>query len=234
MNQDTNTPLLKLDAVSKRYGTADSPACVRVLDELDLRVETGDSLAIVGPSGCGKSTLLNIIGGLDRPSSGSVRLDGQVLDALPDADLAALRNRAIGFIFQQHHLLPQCTVLENVLIPTLAERRSRDDRQSDTDRAHALLEQVGLADRRHHRPGQLSGGESQRVAVARALIHQPRLLLADEPTGSLDPATAGELVNLLADLHADRGVTLIVVTHSRELAARMGTVYSLAKGRIAT
>ncbi len=232
MRMGTNTPLLELDAVSKRYGPADSPTCVSVLDGLDLRVDAGESMAMVGPSGCGKSTLLNIIGGLDRPTSGSVRLDGRVLDTLPEEERAGLRNRTIGFVFQQHHLLPQCTVLENVLIPTLAERRSREDRRADADRAHALLEQVGLADRQRHRPGQLSGGESQRVALARALIRQPRLLLADEPTGSLDPATAGELVNLLTDLHTDQGVTLIVVTHSRELATRMGTVYTLVKGRL--
>ena len=227
-------PLLELDAVSKHYGAADSPTCVRVLDGLNLRVEAGASLAIVGPSGCGKSTLLNIVGGLDRPTTGAIRLDGRDLGALLDAELAAIRNRTIGFVFQQHHLLPQCSVLENVLIPTLATRRSRPDRQADADRARDLLERVGLADRQHHRPGQLSGGESQRVALVRALINQPRLLLADEPTGSLDQTTAGDLANLLADLHADQGITLIVVTHSRELAARMGTLYTLDKGRLST
>lgn len=234
MSTDAREPLLRLDAVCKHYGDAGSPSCVRVLDGLDLNVEAGTSMAIVGPSGCGKSTLLHIAGGLDRPTSGSVRWDGRALDTLPDAERAAFRNRFIGFVFQRHHLLPQCTVLENVLIPTLAERRSREDRLADAARARVLLEQVGLAGRLQHRPGQLSGGESQRVALARALVRHPRLLLADEPTGSLDPATAGELVNLLAGLHADQGVTLIVVTHSRELAARMGTVHTLYGGRLAT
>ena len=227
-------PLLELDAVCKRYGAAEHPACVRVLDNLVLRVEAGASVAIAGPSGCGKSTLLNIIGGLDRPTSGAVRLDGQELGMLADDKLAGLRNRSMGFVFQQHHLLPQCTVLENVLVPTLAMRRSRAERQADADRARTLLERVGLVDRCQHRPGQLSGGESQRTALVRALINQPRLLLADEPTGSLDPATAGDLEDLLTSLHADQGVTLIVVTHSRELAARMDTVYTLEQGQLRT
>ncbi len=225
-------PLLELDAVCKHYGEVGHPACVHVLDHLVLRVEAGASVAIAGPSGGGKSTLLNIIGGLDRPTSGTVRLDGQDLGSLPDDRLAGLRQRAIGFVFQQHHLLPQCTVLENVLVPTLAVRRSRKERQADTARALGLLERVGLADRRNHRPGQLSGGESQRTALVRALINQPRLLLADEPTGSLDPASASDLEDLLTRLHADQGVTLMVVTHSRELAARMNTVYTLEQGKL--
>ncbi len=223
---------LELDAVCKQYGETGSPAAIRVLDGVSLRVETGASLAVVGPSGCGKSTLLNIMGGLDRPTTGSVRLDGRDLAALPEEALAHLRNREIGFVFQQHHLLPPCTVLENVLIPTLAGRRTRAGRREDTDRAESLLERVGLADRRHHRPGRLSGGEAQRAAVVRALINRPRLLLADEPTGSLDQAAARSLGDLLAELHADDGVTLIVVTHSRELADRMESVLELANGRL--
>ena len=225
-------PLLELDSICKTYGEPGTPSALSVLDGVTLRVEAGSSLAVVGPSGCGKSTLLNIIGGLDRPTTGSVKLDGQDAGTLSDDKLAHLRNRKIGFIFQQHHLLAPCTVLENVLIPTLAERRNRAERQRDTDRAEALLARVGLADRRHHRPGQLSGGEAQRAAVVRALINQPKLLLADEPTGSLDASTANALGDLLTELHAADRVTLIVVTHSRELAERMGTVYQLINGRL--
>ncbi len=222
--------LLELDAVCKQYGETGVPTAIRVLDGISLRVGAGASLAVVGPSGCGKSTLLNIMGGLDRPTAGSVKLDGQELGALPDEALARLRNRSVGFVFQQHHLLPPCTVLENVLIPTLAARRTRAERQADIERAEGLLERVGLADRRHHRPGCLSGGEAQRAAVVRALINRPRLLLADEPTGSLDQAAARSLGDLLVELHTAGGVTLIVVTHSRELAERMGTVHDLANG----
>lgn len=224
--------LLELDAVRKQYGESGTPTAVRVLDGISLRVAAGASLAVVGPSGCGKSTLLNIMGGLDRPTAGSVTFGGRELAALPDEALARVRNREIGFVFQQHHLLAPCTVLENVLIPTLAERHTRAERQADRDRAEGLLERMGLADRRHYRPGRLSGGEAQRAAVVRALINRPRLLLADEPTGSLDQVTAGSLGELLSQLHTDDGVTLIVVTHSRELAERMGTVYELANGRL--
>ncbi len=225
-------PHLELNSICKVYGDPGTPSALQVLDGISLRVEAGDSLAVVGPSGCGKSTLLNIIGGLDRPTAGSTLLDGQDLATLSDDLLAQIRNRKIGFVFQQHHLLPSCTVLENVLIPTLAERRCRAERREDSDRAEALLERVGLADRRHHRPSQLSGGEAQRAAVVRALINQPRLLLADEPTGSLDAATASALGNLLAEMHTHQSVTLIVVTHSRELADRMSQVYELVNGRL--
>lgn len=224
--------LLELDSVGKEYGEPGTPSALRVLDGVSLRVEAGTSLAVVGPSGCGKSTLLNIMGGLDRPTAGSIKLDEENLATLSDDTLARLRNRKIGFIFQQHHLLPPCTVLENVLIPTLAEQRNPEERQADLERAEGLLERVGLADRRHYRPGRLSGGEAQRAAVVRALINQPRLLLADEPTGSLDAATASSLVDLLTDLHGNDKLTLIVVTHSRELANRMDTVYQLLNGRL--
>ena len=226
--------LLELDSVCKEYGEPGTPSALRVLDGVSLRVEAGTSLAVVGPSGCGKSTLLNIMGGLDRPTAGSIKLDEQDLATLSDDRLAHLRNRKIGFIFQQHHLLPPCTVLENVLIPTLAEQRTPAKRQTDVERAEALLERVGLADRRHYRPGQLSGGEAQRAAVVRALINQPRLLLADEPTGSLDAATAGSLADLLTELHGNDKLTLIVVTHSRDLANRMDTVYELINGRLSS
>jgi lipoprotein-releasing system ATP-binding protein len=226
------TPVLELTAICKVYGAPDSPAALRVLDGISLRVEAGESLAVVGPSGCGKSTLLNIIGGLDRPTSGTVMLDGRDLGLLSEDALAGLRNGLIGFVFQQHHLLPQCTVLENVLLPTLATRRSRAQRQADAGRAEALLERVGLADRRNHRPGLLSGGESQRAAVVRALINRPRLLLADEPTGSLDHASARALGDLLVELNRAEGIALVVVTHSPELAGRMGAGYALADGRL--
>ncbi len=162
---------------------------VDVLKGITLTIEPGRSVVIVGPSGCGKSTLLNIIGGLDHPTGGRVLLEGQDLAVLGDEELARIRNRQIGFVFQLHHLLPQCTVLENVLIPTLATRDKSSPR-SLRERAETLLRRVGLADRMSYRPGELSGGQRQRVAVARALINQPKLLLADEPTGSLDESTS--------------------------------------------
>jgi ABC-type lipoprotein export system ATPase subunit/glycosyltransferase involved in cell wall biosynthesis len=211
--------ILEIRGLGKHYDTPAGP--LAVLANVDLSLKAGESLAILGPSGSGKSTLLNIIGGLDRPTAGSVLLDGQDIWALGEADLAALRNRRIGFVFQLHHLLPQCTVLENVLLPTLAIPSSVADAAENRDRAEALLKAVGLADRMTHRPGQLSGGERQRVAVARALINRPALLLADEPTGSLDHASAEALGELLAQLNAREGVTLIAVTHSADLAARM-------------
>ena len=182
-------------------------------------------------SGSGKSTLLNIIGTLDRPSSGEVLLDGQDLRRLNDVELASVRNRQIGFVFQAHHLLPQCNVLENVLLPTLATRDPAV-RSGASERAKRLLERVGLDGRIAHRPGQLSGGERQRVAVVRALINQPKLLLADEPTGALDRASAGNLSDLLVALNREEGVTLIVVTHALDLAKRMGRVLELRDGRL--
>jgi ABC-type lipoprotein export system ATPase subunit len=225
-------PLLQLDGVHKHYGKMGAHTEVKVLSGLSLQVEPGASVAVIGPSGCGKSTLLNIIGGLDRPNAGTIHFDGQDVASLSDTDLAKLRNRAMGFVFQQHHLLPQCTVWENVLVPTLAQKRSHAERTEDAARARNLLAKVGLADRLDHRPSQLSGGESQRTALVRALIHSPRLLLADEPTGSLDPDTAGELEALLTELQSDQGVAMIVVTHSHELANRMDTVYTLKKGQL--
>ncbi len=257
--------MLRLSGVSKRYA-APGGGALAVLDNITLELAAGESLAIVGPSGSGKSTLLQIIGTLDRPTSGRVELDGQDLGQLDELQLAAVRNRQIGFVFQSHFLLPQCTVWENVLVPTLAahspspsdgERagvrgRADDDssatsvspvRSSEetgthgrdaraTTRAERLLKRVSLADRLHHFPGQLSGGERQRVAVVRALINQPQLLLADEPTGALDHASATNLGQLLVELNREEGVTLIVVTHSRELAQRMGRVLELKDGKL--
>ena len=224
--------ILELESVTKRYGESRDETVVDVLRGVSLSLDSGDSVAIVGPSGCGKSTLLNIIGGLDRQSSGSVRLDGRELSSLDDNELAAVRNRDIGFVFQLHHLLPQCTVMENVLIPTLPAR----DRQSAyvVDRARQLLNRVGLGARVDHRPAQLSGGEMQRAAVVRALINGPRLLLADEPTGSLDGETADELGQLLRDLNNEQDLTLVVVTHSTTLAERMSRRLVLQNGVLIT
>ena len=189
------------------------------------------SVAIIGPSGSGKSTLLNIIGTLDHPTAGRVWLAGQDLSLLDDAQLGTLRNRQIGFIFQAHHLLPQCTVLENVLVPTLADPGSRVG-EGALERAENLLKRVGLGQRLHHRPGQLSGGECQRVAVVRALINQPKLLLADEPTGALDRASAQALGQLLVELNREENVTLMVVTHAIEFARQMRRVLELRDGQL--
>lgn len=223
-------PLLALSGVSKRY-TSPEGESLAILDRLDLEVRRGDALAIVGPSGSGKSTLLNIIGTLDQPTAGHVRLDGRDLTHLDPRALAEVRNRQIGFVFQAHHLLPQCTVLENVLIPTLATD-NEVLRDGAPDRARRLLDRVGLGARSRHRPGQLSGGERQRVAVVRALINEPPLLLADEPTGALDRASAERLGQLLLELNRETGVTLIAVTHSIELARRMQRVLELSAGKL--
>ncbi len=221
--------MVELVEVTKTYGEPGDAGAVSVLKGITLKIEPGRSIVVVGPSGCGKSTLLNIIGGLDHLTSGRVFLDGQDLAELDDEALARIRNRQIGFVFQLHHLLPQCTVLENVLVPTLAERA--DSSQKETlERAERLLDRVGLKDRLSHRPGELSGGQRQRVAVARALINEPKLLLADEPTGSLDESTSQSIADLLAGLNRDEGVTLVVVTHSRALAARIGDVMELSGG----
>jgi lipoprotein-releasing system ATP-binding protein len=231
--------MLKLESVTKRYDRLDRSGSLTVLENISLEVGGGESLAIVGPSGSGKSTLLQIIGTLDHPTSGTVRLNGQDLGTLDDAQLAAVRNRHIGFIFQAHFLLPQCTVLENVLVPTLAAA-ARDkntlgkpsDKESAENRAKRLLKRVGLEARMRHRPGELSGGERQRAAVVRALINRPTLLLADEPTGSLDHASAQSLGELLVELNREESVTLIVVTHAAELAQRMGRVLELNDARL--
>src|SRR5436189_4202165 len=222
-------PLLKLIDVCKRYESPTGTEAVPVLRDVTLEIQRGESVAIVGPSGSGKSTLLNIMGTLDRPSSGQVLLDGKELSLLDDIQLAAVRNREIGFIFQSHHLLPQCTVLENVLVPTRANKDAslRDGAVESTKR---LLEKVGLGARLTHRPAQLSGGERQRVAVVRALINKPKLLLADEPTGALDHASAQNLGRLLVELNQEEAVTLITVTHSRELAATMQRSMELRDG----
>jgi len=223
--------MIELVEVTKDYGEAGTATRLSVLKGINLKIDAGRSLVIVGPSGCGKSTLLNIIGGLDHPTSGQVRFDGRDLATVDDRELAEIRNRDIGFVFQLHHLLPQCTVLENVLIPTLAGRADLAGKAARV-RAEALVERVGLKDHTAHRPGELSGGQRQRVAVARALINGPKLLLADEPTGSLDEATSDGIAELLIQLNRDDGVTLVVVTHSSKLASSLGDVVELHSGRL--
>lgn len=227
-------PLLSLTKVTKQYESPDTAEPIRVIDGVSLEVGTAESVAITGPSGSGKSTLLQILGTLDRPTSGEVNLAGKDLNRLADDELALVRNRQIGFVFQFHYLLPQCTVLENVLVPTLASKRPEAQPGSEdaTNRARRLLERVGLTGRLGHRPGQLSGGERQRVAVVRALINRPQLLLADEPTGSLDHASAQQLARLLTELNREESVALIVVTHALELAQRMARVFELKDGRL--
>jgi len=225
MNDQT---ILELDGVWKTYPQARDTAA-EVLRDISLRVPAGQAMAIVGPSGSGKSTLLNLIGALDRPTSGTVRLDGRDLTTLSPTELAEIRRSRIGFVFQQHHLLPQCTVLENVLLPALASGPVGSEL---SDRAVELLGRVALADRADDRPPLLSGGERQRVALARALINTPSLLLADEPTGSLDRQTSESLIELLAELNRGEGTTLIVVTHSPDLAGRMDRVMELRDGTL--
>ena len=225
----SNVPLLKLANVTQRFDSG--AGTVDVLKGVSLEVAAGESLAIIGPSGSGKSTLLNSIGTLDHATGGEVTLDGQNLAGLDDVQLAAVRNRKIGFVFQAHYLLPQCTVMENVLVPTLADG-DESRRAAARGRASRLLKRVGLEARITHLPGQLSGGERQRVAVVRALINQPRLLLADEPTGALDRASADQLAQLLLELNREEGVTLIVVTHAMDLARKLGRVLELRDGRL--
>lgn len=228
-------PLLELKDVTKRYAAADGVNALPVLNGVSLTVAAGETLAIVGPSGSGKSTLLQIIGTLDRATSGEVLLEGKNLAALDDTQLAEVRNRQIGFVFQSHFLLPQCTVIENVLVPTLAAGKSEirnPKSEIPSARAERLLKRVGLGERLHHRPGQLSGGERQRAAVVRALINRPQLLLADEPTGALDQTSATALGQLLVELNREEGVTLIVVTHAMELAKRMGKILRLEAGTL--
>jgi lipoprotein-releasing system ATP-binding protein len=205
---------LSVEHVDKEFPTRSGT--LAVLRDVNLSVANGESLAIMGPSGSGKSTLLHIVGTLDAPTRGRVTLDGTDPFTLPERRLAVFRNRHIGFVFQDHHLLPQCTVLENVLIPTLVAGEGTATGNSED--ARRLLERVGLSDRLDHRPAELSGGERQRAAIARALIRRPRLLLADEPTGNLDRKTAHAVGELLVELHQQEGTILIVVTHSPQLA----------------
>jgi lipoprotein-releasing system ATP-binding protein len=223
---DPRSSTLVVDDLRKSFRLG--PDTVEVLRGVSFRMQAGESLAVLGPSGCGKSTLLHLIGALDTPSSGRVELDGASPHDLPEPQLAAWRNRAVGFVFQDHHLLPQYDVLENVLLPALA---GGGDGQGASRRALELLDRVGLSHRLQHRPAELSGGERQRAAVARALLNAPRLLLCDEPTGSLDGASADAVARLLLDLHAQEQTMLIVVTHSLDLAARLPRRVRLAEGK---
>jgi lipoprotein-releasing system ATP-binding protein len=213
--------MLEVRDVAKEYPTPRGP--LTVLSGVSLTLQRGDAAAIMGPSGAGKSTLLYILGGLEHPTAGTVSLDGRNPFQLTEKELAAFRNQAIGFIFQDHCLLPQCSVLENVLIPTLVA----NDHADYAARARELLQQVGLSDRLDHRPAELSGGEKQRVALVRALIRKPILLLCDEPTGNLDEASADVVASLLLKLHQQQQTILIVVTHSAELATRFPVRYEL-------
>jgi lipoprotein-releasing system ATP-binding protein len=219
---------LVVDNVAKEYPTRAEP--LRVLDGVRCELSAGENLGILGPSGCGKSTLLHIIGTLDAPTSGRVTLGGQDPFLLDEPRLAAFRNHQIGFIFQDHHLLPQCSALENVLVPTLADGKPP---RAAVDRAQMLIQRVGLTDRRDHLPAELSGGERQRVAIARALVNGPTLLLADEPTGNLDRSTAASVAGLLLELQAQEKTRLIVVTHSMELARLLGRCMELNDGKLA-
>jgi lipoprotein-releasing system ATP-binding protein len=219
--------MLAVTNVGKEYPTPRGP--LLVLSDVTFSLAPGEAAAITGPSGSGKSSLLYMLGALEPPSSGEITLGGQNPFTLPARGLADFRNGQIGFVFQDHCLLPQCTVLENVLVPTLvASGNGRDDGQH----ARALLEQVGLSPRLDHRPGELSGGEKQRVAIVRALIRRPRLVLCDEPTGNLDQASASAVASLLLDLHKTQQNILIVVTHSDRLAAQFPVRFDLADGKV--
>jgi lipoprotein-releasing system ATP-binding protein len=216
--------MLNANHLSKSYTTPAGE--LTVLRDVSLTLNAGDAACVMGPSGSGKSTLLYILGGLEPPSSGSVQLNGKDPYALSVDELAAFRNRDVGFVLQDHCLLPQCTVLENVLVPTLVGEAD----SGAADRAKALLDQVGLGERLHHRPAELSGGEKQRAAIARALIRQPRLILCDEPTGNLDAETAATVADLLIALHAKQQAIMVLVTHSEALGARFARRWSMSRG----
>ena len=221
--------LLELRNISKKYEIPSGEGHTTVLRDVSLQITQGESVAVVGPSGSGKSTLLNIIGALDKPTSGVVTFAGKNLADLDDAELSQIRNQEIGFVFQLHHLLPQCTVFENVLIPTIPPGLEKED-EDVQERARDLLGRVGLEKHKDYFPAQLSGGEMQRVAVIRALINRPKLVLADEPTGSLDRESSENLGQLLVKVNKEEGTTLITVTHSIEIARLMDKVYRLQDG----
>ena len=216
--------MLQVDRVSKEYPTP--RGALKIVSDISLSLSRGDAVSVMGPSGSGKSTLLYIMGALEPPSSGSVTLDGRNPYQLKEKELAAFRNKEVGFVFQDHCLLPQCSVLENVLTPTLVSAAPENGNDTN-ERARTLLAQVGLGDRLDHRPAKLSGGEKQRVALARALITRPQLLLCDEPTGNLDHKAADVVASLLLELHQQQKTILVVVTHNAELAERFPTRYEL-------
>ena len=217
---------IELDNITKLYDGNPRP----VLDNISLKISEGSSIAVVGPSGSGKSTLLNLLGTLDFPTTGEVLFNGKSTNSLATDDLVKLRNNNIGFIFQTHLLLPQLTVLENILLPVIPQ--GKNEQKSAPERAYRLIDSVGLADKKHRFPGEMSVGECQRVAVIRALINQPELLLADEPTGSLDHDSAEILIDMLIELRQIQPFTLVAVTHSAELAKRMEITYKLINGKI--
>jgi len=222
--------ILKLNHITKSYFSDNNTAGRVILDQLDLEVNAGERIAIVGPSGSGKTTLLNMIGTLDRPDSGKIYFEDQDLYVYNDQQLAGFRNEKIGFVFQMHHLLPQLTLIENVLLPTLANKKLQG--KEVFEHAQRLIARMGLSEVAHQKPSQLSGGECQRTAVARALINHPKLILADEPTGALDHQSAFNLTDLLVELNREEGLTLIVVTHSMDVANKMDRIYSLEDGKL--
>ena len=227
-----NNILLKLINISKRYPSLDSSnESSFILKDLNFELTEGLSVAVIGPSGSGKSTLLNIIGTIDRPTSGEIFFHGTDVCKMSDSELSLFRNREVGLIFQDHHLLPQCSVLENVLLPTGVPGNGISSKEAEAT-AQRLLQRVELQHRLNHRPAQLSGGERQRVAVVRALVNTPRLVLADEPTGALDHATATNLGSLLVELNREEGVSLITVTHSNQLAEKMDRIFELRNGAL--
>ena len=223
--------LCQISHITKSYETPNREKTIPVLNDISLCINAGESVAIIGPSGSGKTTLLNITATLDRQYTGTVYIDKQDVSKLSENDLALLRNTKIGIVFQQHYLLPQCTLIENVLIPTLAWPK-QGNKADAIKRAHSLIERVGLSKRIHHKPNRLSGGECQRVAVIRALINRPAILCADEPTGSLDRASAQSLGKLLVELNREERLALIVVTHSQDLSSYMDQCFLLSEGRL--
>ena len=221
-------PVAELRGISKIYGSGDLE--VRALDQLNLTVQEGDYLAVMGASGSGKSTAMNILGCLDRPTSGTYRLNGMSVEQLDDDALADVRNRSLGFVFQQFHLLGHASAMENVMLPMIYAGVPRDER---IERAQSALRRVGLAQRLENKPNQLSGGQQQRVAIARAIINRPSLLLADEPTGALDSSTTTEVLELFDELH-NQGITLVMVTHEDDVAARAQRIARFQDGRALT
>lgn len=227
MSEPVAQPIVRASRLAKTYGTGER--AVRVFEDLDLAVSPGERVAIVGPSGSGKSSLLHLLGALDRPTGGTIEVDGAELGSLSDNARAKFRNRTVGFIYQFHRLLPEFTALENVAMPLLVAGRSAREARP---RAQELLDRVGLAKRVDHRPGELSGGEAQRVALARALVHRPRVLLADEPTGNLDHRTGDSIHAMLHSVHETEALTSIIVTHNERLAALCDRVLLLDDGRL--
>lgn len=227
MSSEAVGPIVRASRLAKTYGSGER--AVRVFADLELAVSPGERVAIVGPSGSGKSSLLHLLGALDRPTSGTVEVDGADLGGLSDAGRARFRGRSVGFIYQFHRLLPEFTALENVMMPLLV---AGEGASTARPRAQELLDRVGLAKRTEHRPGELSGGEAQRVALARALVHRPRVLLADEPTGNLDHRTGDSIHAMLHSVHETEGLTSIIVTHNERLAALCDRVLLLDDGRL--